>query len=243
MSTPRTRWAVVGLAVVSLLSLLSLVAAGCGSKSSDTTAETTSSTASTSTSIATTSTPSTAPQSETAVWPFSSSSTRYADPVEAARSFAVSYLGFVDPVVGPFQQGDTRSGEVVIKPNASGPSTTVLVRMLGPDDSWWVLGASTPNLQLQSPAAYALVTSPVTLSGQSTAFEATVNFEIRQDGTTTPLAADFFMGGSMGEMGPFSKSETFATPTAPHGAIVLMTSSAENGHLWEATVVPVTFSS
>jgi hypothetical protein len=226
--------AVVGLAVVSLL------AVGCGSKSSDTTADTSST--STTTTMATTSTPSTTSQTETAVWPFSSSTTRYADPVEAARTFAVSYLGFVDPVVGPFQQGDTRSGEVVITPDASGPSTTVLVRQLTPDDTWWVLGASTPNLQLQSPEARAVITSPVTLSGQSTAFEATVNFEIRQDGTMTPLAADYFMGGSMGEMGPFSKSETYATPTATHGAIVLMTSSAENGHLWEATVVPVTFS-
>ncbi|MGZ4703901.1 MAG: Gmad2 immunoglobulin-like domain-containing protein [Acidimicrobiales bacterium] len=237
MITSRTRLAVAGLVVVSLL------AVGCGSKGSDTTADTSSSTAtSTSTSIDTTSTPSTTAPSETAVWPFSSSSTRYTDPVEAVRSFAVSYLGFVDPVVGPFQQGDTRSGEVVIKPNSSGPSTTVLVRQLAPDDSWWVLGASTPDLRLEAPAARAVVTSPLTLSGQSTAFEATVNFEIRQDGTMTPLAADYFMGGSMGQMGPFSKTETYATPSATHGAIVLMTSSAENGHLWEATVVPVTFS-
>lgn len=237
MRTTRTLSAAVGLAVVSLL------AVGCGSSSSDKTAGTTASTAtSTTATIPTTSTPSTAAQSDSAVWPFSSSTTRYADPVDAATSFAVSYLGFVDPVIGPFQSGDTRSGEVVVKPEASGPSTTVLVRQLSPDDSWWVIGASTPNLQLQDPATGSTITSPVTMSGQSTAFEATVNFEIRQDGTTTPLVADYFMGGSMGEMGPFSKSATFAVPTATHGAIVLMTSSEENGHLWEATVIPVTFS-
>jgi len=57
------------------------------------------------------------------------------------------------------------------------------------------------------------------------------------------MVADYFMGGSMGQMGPFSKTVSFAQPNVAHGAIVLETSSAENGHIWEATVVPVTFSS
>jgi len=242
MMTMRTRRIMAGLVV------LSLVAVGCGSKSSTDTSSTTEATQATTTvtNATTTSTSgstSTTAQSDTAVWPFATSTTRFTDPVAAARSFAESYLGFVAPVVGDFQQGDTRSGEVVIKPDASGPSTTVLVRQLAPDDSWWVLGASTPNLQLASPAALALIGSPVTITGQSTAFEATVNFEIRQNGTLTPMVADYFMGGSMGQMGPFSKTVSFAQPNVAHGAIVLETSSAENGHIWEATVVPVTFSS
>jgi hypothetical protein len=239
MSSRRATSFIVGLAATALL----LLAVGCGSESSDTTTDTTESTASSTTSstAGSTTVTSTVDQVDSAVWPFPSSSTRFSDPVEAARSFAVDYVGFVDPVVGPFQAGDSRSGEVVVEPAANGPETTVLVRQLGSDDSWWVLGSSTPNLQLQAPEAYATISSPVTLSGQSTAFEATVDYQIRSSGSTTPLTEGFFNGGANGEMGPFSTSVSFGSTTATHGAIILSTASMENGNLWEATVVPVAF--
>lgn len=70
----------------------------------------------------------------TAVWPFVSGTTRYTDPVSAARGFAADFVGFTDPVVGDFRQGDSRSGEVPVQAKASAPVTTVLVRKLG--DSW-----------------------------------------------------------------------------------------------------------
>lgn len=104
------------------------------------------------------------------MWPFPASTTRCGDPVEAAKGFAVTYLGFVDPVIGAFRAGDPRSGEVPIRASASGPETTIMVRQLANDATWWVLGASTPSLQLQAPTWNAPVSSPVTLSGQSTAF-------------------------------------------------------------------------
>ncbi|MGZ6885666.1 MAG: Gmad2 immunoglobulin-like domain-containing protein [Acidimicrobiia bacterium] len=177
----------------------------------------------------------------TAVWPFAASRTRYSDPAAAARAFAVTYLGFVDPVVGRFRQGDSRSGEIVIKPMSSGPETTVTVRKLAPDETWWVLAASTPNLQLASPTATESVTSPVTLSGTSTAFEGTVSVEIRQDGTLTPLTTGFVTGGANGQIGPFSKAITFPTPTADGGSVVLKTFGTENNVLWEASVVRLRF--
>jgi hypothetical protein len=104
-----------------------------------------------------------------------------------------------------------------------------------------VLGAATPNLLLESPAALAAIRSPVTLSGRSTAFEATVNVDIRQDGTLTPLKSDIVNGGANGEMGPFSKAIDFPKPSAPAGAIVLKTLSAEDGNITEASVVRVSF--
>jgi hypothetical protein len=51
------------------------------------------------------------------------------------------------------------------------------------------------------------------------------------------------MGGSMGEMGPFDGSVTFAPPSAAYGALVFYTVSAENGHVWEASVLRVEFAS
>lgn len=235
-----TRRKALAVATSIVVALVAVTTAACGD---DDTASTTTgkpTTTTTTTSTTGSSTPTTT-QPDTAVFPFASSDVRFTDPVEAARTFATSYLGFVEPVVGAFQQGDTRSGEVPVQAKGNGPVTTVLVRQLTSEDTWWVLGASTPNLVLQSPAAQAAITSPVTLSGQSTAFEATVNVEIRQDGTRTPLKEDIVNGGANGEMGPFSKAITFPAPSAPAGAIVLKTLSAEDGNITEASVVRVTF--
>jgi hypothetical protein len=227
------------------------VLSSCGSDGSDgtkasstTAAPTTTTEATTTTEGATTTTEAPATeQPETAVWPFASGDDRFDDPVAAATSFATDYLGFVDPVVGEFQQGDTRSGEVSIKPKEQGPVTTVFVRQVTSDDTWWVLGAATDSLRLESPEALASITSPVTLSGQSTAFEATINFEIRQDGSLDPLAEGTAMGGSNGEMGPFSQEVTFEAPTAARGAVILKTYSAEDGSIMEAGVLRVAFGS
>jgi hypothetical protein len=230
------------LALAATVLALSLGVMGCGSRSSSSSHTTT--TIGPGSATSTTSKSTTRPTSsatDTAVWPFVTDSTRYRDPVQAARGFALEYLGFVDPVVGAFMQGDSRSGEVVIRPSSTGPETTVMVRKLGPDETWWVLGATTANLQLQSPKWNASIASPVRLSGQSTAFEATVNVQIHQDGTLTPLASNIVMGGSMGQMGPFSKAVSFSKPTAVRGAIVLKTLSAKDGDIAEATVLRIQF--
>jgi hypothetical protein len=173
----------------------------------------------------------------TAVYPSAGATVHYSNPVDAARGFAIDFVGFVDPVVGEFQQGDSQSGEVEVRPSAMGPVTTVLVRRLG--TSWWVLGAATPNIELREPVALATISSPVRLAGVSTAFEANVSVEIRQDGARRPLGEGFVMGGSMGELGPFNGTVEFADPSAPMGAIVLYTASMENGEVWEASVLRV----
>ena len=166
------------------------------------------------TTVPATSVPLTTPpvDTSTAVWPFASSATRYSDPVSAARGFATDYVGFTDAVVGEFRQGDAQSGEVPVQAKATGPITTVLVRRLG--DSWWVLGSSTPNIQLTAPAALATISSPVRLQGTSTAFEATVNTEVRSDGSTQPIGTGIVMGGANGEFGPFDGTLSFSPPTA-----------------------------
>jgi len=238
---PTRRATLLTVAVV----LASLSLAACSDNDTDDATSTSPTSAvppTTSASSATTTSPATAAeQPETAVWPFASGTTRFSDPVAVASSFATDYLGFVDPVVGTFQEGDSRSGEVEIRPRADGPATTVFVRQLTDDDSWWVLGCAAPSIELTEPGALVAISSPVTLSGQSTAFEANVNVEIRQDESIAPLAQDFVMGGSMGEMGPFSKAIAFDPPTAPAGAVVLRTFSMEDGATDEAAVLRVAF--
>jgi hypothetical protein len=224
-----------------LISSLVLVAA-CGSSTTTTTATTT--TPASSTTAASSTTTSTAElDTSTAVFPTEAGADRFQDPVAAATAFANDFVGFVNPVVGPYQAGDARSGEVEVRPAADGPVTTVMVRQLGPDNSWWVLGAATANIILTEPATSASISSPVTLKGTSTAFEATVQTMVREDDNHQPLGKSFVNGGSMGDMGPFNGTLTFTTPTARYGSVMLSTISPKDGVTWEATVVRVRFGS
>jgi hypothetical protein len=159
----------------------------------------------------------------------------------AAYSFAVDYVGFTSPIVGAFQQGDTRSGEVPIRAISNGPVTTILVRQVTSDNTWWVLGAISGAVEVTSPKALASISSPVSLAGRSTAFEAVVNVDLRQDGTLTPVVRTTVMGGSMGVMGPFAKMVPFTMPAAMAGALVFKTLSAKDGSVVEASVLRITF--
>src|SRR5690606_34132299 len=119
------------------------------------------------------------------------SGTRFDDPVAAARSFAVDFVGFPEPVVGAFLAGDSRSGEVPVQATEQGPVTTVLVRQLADDGSWWVIGSATPNIEVDAPSWLTAIDSPLHLAGRARAFEGTVNVEIRADGQKGPLVQDF----------------------------------------------------
>jgi hypothetical protein len=176
----------------------------------------------------------------TAVFPNAASGARFTDPVDAAHAFAVDFVGFTDPLVGEFMQGDARSGEIEVRPTADGPVTTVFVRQLGTDGSWWVLGSATANITTDVPGPGDAITSPVTVSGSALAFEGTVAVEVRQDGNREPLGAGFVTGG--GDVPrPFSGQITFSPPTADHGALVFLTRSEEDGRVWEASVIRVRF--
>ena len=177
---------------------------------------------------------------QTAVFPTDGNG--YAEPVAATTAFALD-LGFRDPVVGSFQQGDSRSGEVEVRPTADGPVTTVIVRQLGTAGQWFVLGSATASIQLDSPRALDAISSPVRLQGQSTAFEATVDVEIGQDATPQVVGEGFVMGGANGEMGPFDGTVSFSGVTSDHGSIRLRTISMEDGSTREASVIRVGFAS
>ncbi len=174
------------------------------------------------------------------MWPWFDSDVRYTDPVDAALGFAEGFVGFEDPEVGPFMQGDSRSGEVEIRPRADGPVTVVLVRQLGNDDSWWVLGAITENIVVEQPDALADVGSPVVVSGEALAFEGTVDVLLRRDGEDEPLLEEFVTGGG-DVMREFAGEFPFDNPGDGAGALLLFTRNVEDGTIWEATVVRVGF--
>jgi cytoskeletal protein RodZ len=179
------------------------------------------------------------PGTETAVWPAATGTVRYGGPVAAARGFATQLAGFTAPVLGPFRAGDASSGEVEVRPETVGPVTTVLVRRFA-DGTWWVLGAATADIRLDSPAAGTAVTSPVTLTGEAVAFEGYVTVRILQDGNTAPLASGVVHGGG-DILRPFAGSFDFPAPTSPYGSAVLTTESARDGQVWSASVVRIRF--
>jgi hypothetical protein len=203
---------------------------------------TTVTTAPSTTAASTTAPPTTAApvDTSTAVFPDAASGTRYDDPVDAARAFAVDFVGFTDPLVGEFMQGDTRSGEVDVRPVANGPVTTVFVRQLGTDGSWWALGSATADITVDVPSTGDAITSPVTVSGSARGFEGVVPVEVRQDGTRSPIGTGTVMGG--GDVPrPFTGQVSFSPPAADYGALVFLTNSGENGQVWAAAVMRVRF--
>jgi hypothetical protein len=173
-----------------------------------------------------------------AIFPFAGER-QFQDAGAAAVAFGRDYLGMPDPVV---HATNLSARTVDIRYRSDRPTvTTVLVEESG--GAWYVTGARTANIDLVTPEPGDRISSPVTVTGQSTAFEAQVNWEIRQDGQGfgQKLGEGFFMGGSMGEFRPFEAPLSFNRPGRAAGAIVLLTFSPEDGAVTEATVVRVTF--
>ncbi len=180
----------------------------------------------------------TAPPSS-AVWPLGRSG--YTDPVAVARAFALRYLAMPTVVTSAYRAGDSRSGEVDVRPSDRGPVTTVLVRQLSGTETWSVLGAVGQDLTITTPPSLSVVRSPLTVTGTSTAFEGVANLELRADGQSAPVASAIVHGGSMGVVGPFHGVLSFTTPTARAGALILFTRSAKDGSLLVASVMRVWF--
>jgi hypothetical protein len=176
-----------------------------------------------------------------AIWPWPESDVRFADPVEAAASYATDFLGFDDPVVGEFLAGDSRSGEVEITPGEIGPTTVVFVRQLTDDDSWWILGSASDNIVVDEPETGDLVESPLALVGEALAFEGTVEVQLRFDGDAEPIESGFVTGSGGPEPGPFDDEIEFVSPGPGGGALVLISRSPEDDSVLEATSLRIFF--
>lgn len=190
----------------------------------------------------TTTAPGALPEQEAAsvVWPDPAGDRRYDDAMEAVAGYAEGFIGFERPVYGEFMPGDSRSGEVELRATARGAVTTVLVRRLS-DDNWYVLGSSTPNIELHTPDVGAEIDDPLALTGRASAFEGTVQVSVFELGGTKPLGEGFVTGRGDGVLGAFSDQVRWDNPGTGRGVLVLYTESAEDGSVWEAMSIPVSF--
>jgi hypothetical protein len=110
-----------------------------------------------------------------AIWP--AADVVFATPEEAAADFVRTVLG-VEPLLGEYMGGDSRSGEIeVFSPGETTPISRGLLdlRILAPNDGWFVIGAANPNATISSPEVYAEVPAgALTVEGVARGHEGTV---------------------------------------------------------------------
>ncbi len=212
--------------VTSAVAIVALLAA-CESGTTDSTTVATTATSTSSTPVPSSTEPSasTAPVAleQPAVWP--AAGVVFATPEAAATDFVTSALG-VPATLGPFHQGDSRSGEieVLLAPEGTGEPilrSLLLLRQLGPDNGWFVLAAVNEYAAIAVPAHGATV-SPglVQVEGVARGFEATVIVEAYLAGTSTLLDQQVVMAGNFDAALPFTT--TLDLVDAPAGATVML---------------------
>jgi hypothetical protein len=173
------------------------------------------------------------------VFPDPTTSQRFDAPEPAALAFITDLVGFTSPVMGEFAQGDSRSGEIEVRPFADGAPTTVLLRQLE-DDTWFVIGATTDSIRLETPASGDTISSPQSLAGMAYAFEGTVDVRLYVDGTQEPVGQTFVTGRGDGVLGDFTGTLEFTNPGgATHGNLVLTSGGGEDGAPIAAQVIRI----
>jgi hypothetical protein len=183
--------------------------------------------ATTSTTPTSTSTTTTAPSSTTSttvlpagpapghVWPLGTTSD-FTTPEDAASTFLSQYLGMFDEHINATGiNGDHAIVDFFRSASGAGAMSVDLVRHA---DHWFVVGARANEIVVDTPRTYEAITNPLTVSGQSVAFEAQLGLEVRPVGSTSVVATGQAMGGST-EMQPFST--TLPVPTGG-GQLVLI---------------------
>lgn len=170
-----------------------------------------------------------------AVFPFVSDETRFDDPLDAAENWAEGVVGFVDPVYSEFREGDSRSGEVEVRPSDDGPTTTILLRQY--DGTWWVLGSVAEAVEVDQPS-FKDATSPLEVTGEAAAPTGTLEIELWTDAADEPLA---MTSADVGQaQTPFEVTLTWdRQPETRTGALYLR--SRDNGDVVSATVLRVEF--
>ena len=140
-----------------------------------------------------------------------------ADPLEAAQTFMDVVFPGNTAVIGDFQQGDARSGEVpVLRPNEGGGTANLastLFLRLDDADQWQVIGAFNEFVTIEVPDNSAEIArgEPLTVSGVGRGFEATLVARLIDPGTGEEIAQAIGSGGSQAEPLPYEVDLDFSS--------------------------------
>ena len=170
---------------------------------------------------------------------------------QAAKAAAVTFLrelGMRDPVAASYH----RTGEVIAQVGLH-PRTgegdrrldqvTTVVDLHRYTNGWVPTGARADSIEVDQPLPFARIQSPVTVSGQSVAYEGTVHVSVLQDrrGPDRVLGKGFVTGGGT-ELAPFNGSIRFADPTnGVAGWVVFSGDTGADTGIISATAVRVRF--
>lgn len=113
----------------------------------------------------------------------------------------------VTPVLGDYMAGDGRSGEMIVfSPAETVPveRSLLLLRQLGSDDRWSVIGAISAAIAIDEPASGSTVPAgPVTVAGSARGFEGLVVVSGHRVGTNEMIDQQITSGGSLDKSEPF----------------------------------------
>lgn len=98
------------------------------------------------------------------------------------------------------------------------------------------------NIKVYAPQQGALISSPVTISGEARVFEGTVNYRVL-DGNGAVIGEGFTTAASteMGQFGPYSVAAGFDPSATPLGKIEVFDYSARDGSVENLVTVVVQF--
>jgi hypothetical protein len=163
-----------------------------------------------------------------AIWP--AADVVFATPEEAAADFVREVLiSEGEPELGEFQQGDARSGEIVVffpgetedaEPFERG---LLALRQLGPSDGWFVIAALSDGATITSPEPAAVVPAgPLTVEGAARGFEATVVVKAFPAGdAATVLDMEIVQGGAFDTNEPYETTLDL-TDSAPGEMVTVL---------------------
>ena len=169
-------------------------------------------------------------QSADAIWP-PPNHEQYADPQGAARSFVQEFVGFPDPPLSAFRPTSGADGEVDVHLVGEGGGvrrdrvvSTVLLRQA--PDGWKVIGARSPDIEVDTPRHLDTVGGLFVAEGRSRGYEGTISVVVVEAGATArrPLVQVTGIGGAGAELEPFHLDVVIdPPPSLPAGALLFTT--------------------
>lgn len=169
-----------------------------------------------------------------------------AEAQRVARAFLTDVVGMRDLTVAGSRWRSDFIATVDFRTRTEGPLSQVILGRS--KTSFAVYGVTTGTIRVDRPAAaitpsdLAVVTSPMTISGEALAFEGAVNVRVVQvrNGVVRLLGTGRVTGGG-DVMRPFTGQITYATPSTDIGWVLATELSAKNGAITKVTAVRVAF--
>ena len=181
-----------------------------------------------------------------AIWPFTSGAEAddrdidpgfdTTDPLAVAERFLQVFAGMQpDSAHALVNTGYEANIAADVGPNR----TTLALRRLGSSDRWTVVSARADGLELSSPGAGQLVSSPVHVEGRATAFEGTVLVKVTDRAKIPNELGHAVLTGEMGLLKSFAGDVAFQPGEMDVGALIAYTESAKDGSVEQLAAAPI----